>query len=166
MWKFEIGLFRSDLELSQESSIQKQRQQILPSRNSEGEEKDFPKSLPKMSASEQMRAMLDQLMGTSRNGEFIFVIFLPLPGFFFFSFCLPQMAKFSAKSPAQASKTTKNAMRKSVTTFLRSFMATIPASPLLFRLNLSRSELFCWKGLITVSDVQEFCHVTYFLYHS
>ena len=48
--------------------------------------KDFPKSLPKMSASEQMRAMLDQLMGTSRNGEFILLFSCRFPDFFSFHF--------------------------------------------------------------------------------
>lgn len=44
-----------------------------------------------MSATDQMRQMLDQLMGTARNGEFLFLtfqhIFFSGAGFFFvFSF--------------------------------------------------------------------------------
>ena len=63
--------FRYNLELSQEPNIAKQRQQIFTNTRS-WKKKRFKKSWT-MSASEQMRAMLDQLMGTSRNGEFLFV---------------------------------------------------------------------------------------------
>ena len=56
----------------------------------------------------------------------------------------------SVKSPKKIKSQIKKLHMKIV--ILAALMATIPASPLLFRLNLSRSELFCWKGLIIVSD--------------
>ena len=42
-------------------------------------------SSSKMSASDQMRAMLDQLMGTARNGEYFVIFFEAFEAIFFFA---------------------------------------------------------------------------------